>query len=107
MVQSDNANDFELFIGHCDLSIKEYWKYQEKSQDHDERKNHWTMMKGQGHQRLHECTATAALKGISYLTKSMNALVSKISIKSKNFALKTVANTKVSQPCVGQGHTIM
>ena len=32
------------------------------------------------------------------ISPSKNSLVSKVSIKSKNFALKTVANTKVKSP---------
>ena len=33
------------------------------------RQNHWTMTKGQRHEKLHGCIAAAALKGICYLIK--------------------------------------
>ena len=51
------------------------------------------MNEGQGHGRLHGCAAAAALNGICYLTKYELS-----GLHGKHFALKTVVNTKVSQP---------
>ena len=61
------------------------------------RQNHWTMNKGQGQRMLRGCIAATTLKGIAYLTK-YELSVSKVSITTKNFALKHRGNTKVGQP---------
>ena len=57
-----------------------------------------TMTKSQELGGLHGCLAAAALKGVCYLTKYNLSGLKGIHQNLKKNSLKTMANTKVSQP---------